>query len=56
MTKKTKTILAEVQETIDGVVSDKSVGREELRDFLDEVEGFVDSIRAGLDDDEKAGR
>jgi hypothetical protein len=54
MSKKTQLTLTQVQATIDDVVSDRSVSRDELRDFLGEVASLVESISAGLDADDRA--
>jgi hypothetical protein len=56
MSKGTKAKLAQVQEEIDRVVSDRSVSREELREFLEEIECHVEGIQEGLNADEMAGR
>lgn len=52
----TKAKLTQVQEEIDRVVSDRSVSREELREFLEEIWCHVQGIQEGLNADERAGR
>lgn len=56
MNEKVKAALTRVQGTIEAVVGNKEVSREELCDFLEEIETYVNVTLEALAEDEKAGR